>query len=777
VTNQLLDCARLAAQRHPECEQTYDRIAARHRSAIDDLLAAHEGRRTRALVDEQLGELRATLHGVRRLGQCPPAVLDVAASFGERLSALIVSAYLNRFRRTRFVDAREFLTTDAQFTHANVNFAKTNRAAREYFSSFWRQSRQPVPVVTGFIASTEDGRTTTVGRNGSDYTAAIIGAALGASTIEIWTDVDGVLSADPRAVSSAFVLPQMTYDEAMAMSSLGAKVLHAATIGPAVAKSIPIVIKNTFNPAAPGTLISGKPTNGHRLARGISSVGDVTLLTLRGRCTIGVSGTTERLFRALASHGVNVLLASQASSERTICVAVNNSQAATAAQAVEQEFQLELQHGLTTLEQKPDQAIVAVIGDGTQGRPDVAGRAFGALGRHHIDVNAIARGASECSISCVVNAAERSRALNVLHQGLFETRKSLALVVVGVGNVGGALLRQLCERRAHLLAQGLDARVIAVADSKRFVIVRDGIDPGRWREALDASVRRMDPRTLAQEIASLELANAALIDCTAAVSIVDAYPEFIAANLHIITPNKLANVQPWRRYSALRELLGAHHRQFLYETNVGAGLPIISTLRDLIASGDVITKVEGVFSGTLSYLFNTFDGTVPFSTLVRDAHRLGYTEPDPRQDLTGQDVARKLLILARQTGLKMEFDDVCVDGLVPGCLTEGPFSQQFFSTYAAHDAGMGQRLQQARARGAVLRYVGTLERGRARAEIREFPRDHPFAATKGSDNIIAFTTDRYARSPLIVQGPGAGADVTARGVLSDVFKLLHSQPQ
>ena len=492
---------------------------------------------------------------------------------------------------------------------------------------------------------------------------------------------------------------------------------------------------------------------------------------------VGIRGTAERLFRALASRGVNVILTFQASSEHTICFAVSKAEAAAAVQAVAQEFRLELRDGLTTLDQKPDQAIIAVIGEGMKGRSDVAGKVFGALGRHNIAISAIAQGASGRNISCVVDASQQSRALNIIHQGFFDTRRSLALVMVGVGNVGGALLRQLCERRAYLLEQGFDARVIAVANSKRFVIARDGINLARWREELDASERRMDPRTLAQEIARLELANAALIDCTAASSIVDAYPAFIKANLHIVTPNKRANVLPWRRYTALRELLGAHQKRFLYETNVGAGLPVISTLRDLIVNGDAITRVEGIFSGTLSYLFNTFDGTVPFSALVRDAHRMGYTEPDPREDLAGQDVARKLLILARQTGSKMELGDVCVDTLVPSCLTDGPFSHQFFSTYAAYDAEMEQRLQRARARGAVLRYVGTFERGCARAEIKEFPRDHPFATTKGNDNIIAFTTNRYANTPLIVQGPGAGADVTAMGVFSDIFKLLHYLPQ
>jgi aspartokinase/homoserine dehydrogenase 1 len=771
VTNQLLDCAHLAQRPDSASEQAYDQIAERHRSTIDSLLDDRQRCGLHALVDKQLDELRDALHGIRRLGHCPPAALDVVASFGERLSALVVSAYLNCFRRTRFVDARQFVKTDEQFTRANVNVSKTNAAAREYFSSFWRRSRA-VAVVTGFIGRSEEGRTTTIGRNGSDYSAAIIAAAVGASRIEIWTDVDGVLSADPKTVASAFVLPQMTYEEAREMSCFGAKVLHAGTIGPAVAKAIPIVIKNTFNPAAPGTLISRQRPIGCRPAKGVSSLGDVTLLTLRAHGMSGVDRIAERLFRALAAQDVNILL-SQASTDHTICLAVTKSEAATAAQAMAREFHFELRRGLAKLDQKPDQAIVAVVGEGMKGRPDVAGTVLGALGRHHIGISAVAQGRN---LSCVVHASQQSRALNAIHQHLFEPRRSLALVVVGVGNVGGALLRQLDERRSYLLEEGFDARVVAVANSKRFVVARDGIDLSRWREDLDASNRPMDPRTLAQEIARLELANAALVDCTAASSIVDAYPAFVRANLHIVTPNKRANVLPWRRYVALKQLMAERQKSFLYETNVGAGLPVISTLRDLIVNGDPINKVEGIFSGTLSYLFNTFDGTVPFSALVRDAHRMGYTEPDPREDLAGQDVARKLLILARQTGLQMELDDVSVDSLVPRCLTDGPFSAQFFSSYAAHDAAMAERLQRARARGSVLRFVGTLERGRACAEIREFPRDHPFATTRGTDNIIAFTTNRYAPTPLIVQGPGAGADVTAMGVFADIFKLLHAQP-
>jgi aspartokinase/homoserine dehydrogenase 1 len=631
-------------------------------------------------------------------------------------------------------------------------------------------------VVTGFVAATSDGQTTTLGRNGSDYSAAIVGGALNASAIEIWSDVDGVLSADPRDVPSAFVLPDVSYEEAMELSYFGAKVLHSATIAPAVACGIPILIKNTFRPDKPGTIISRRGGKGEQLVKGITAVAGVTLLTLRGLSMVGVPGIAERLFRSLASHGVNVILISQASSEHTICFAVREADTALATAAVRHEFRFEFQNHLTSLDEKPNQAIVAVVGDEMKGHPGVSGKVFGALGRHNINISAIAQGASERNISCVIDVAQQARAMNIIHQAFFEVRKCLALVVIGVGNIGGTLLRQLHEQRAYLLARGFDVTVIGVANSKRFALEGNGINLARWQDKLSASRRRMDPQVLAREIAKLELTDAAVVDCTAAESIVKAYPDFVRANLHIITPNKRANVLPWRQYAALMELLRKRQKYFLDEANVGAGLPIMSTLRDLIASGDVISKLEGIFSGTLSYLFNSFDGSMPFSALVRKAYQTGLTEPDPRDDLSGRDVARKLLILARQSGSKLEIADIHVESLVPRSLALRRFSQRFFSSLAKHDCEMAERLKRAQSRGAVLRYVGTLEGGRARAGIKEFPRGHPIAATKGSDNIIAFTTKRYSGTPLVVQGPGAGADVTAMGVFSDILKLLNYLP-
>ena len=777
VTNQLLECARLAERGEGGFEPAFDAIAKRHRAAVSQLVKKRRAR-VRAAVDALLTELHSTLQGIHLLRHCPLRALDMTASFGERLSTLIVAAYLDQTVPSVPVDSRELVVTDDQFTHAAVIFRKTNRRTNAYFTRLFRKSPRSIPIVTGFIGATEDGQTTTIGRNGSDYSAAIIGAAVGASVIEIWTDVDGVLSADPRIVPAAFVLPEMTYEEAMELSYFGAKVLHSATIAPAVAKRIPILIKNTFNPEAPGTLISRKGADhGGDLAKGITSVGDLSLLTLRGPGMVGVPGVAERLFRALASRRVSVVIISQASSEHTICFGVRSVDAAAAVGAIRHEFQFEFHEQSMLVDVKDEQAILAVVGEGMKGRPGVAGKVFEALGRQNINISAIAQGGSERNISCVIDAPQQARALNAIHQGFFEQRKRLALAVVGVGNVGGAVLRQVQQQRTYLLSKGFDVSVVGVANSKRFVADARGLDLSAWKERLHASSDRMDSEAFAERLAAMDLTNAALVDCTSGPTIVDAYPAYIDANLHIITPNKWANALPWQRYSTLMEMLDQRKRHFLFEANVGAGLPVVSTLRDLIASGDEIVRIEGILSGTLSYLFNTFDGTTPFSALVRDAHAMGYTEPDPREDLSGQDVARKLLILARQIGLQMDLEEVQVDSLVPAPLSRGKYSPAFLHAFARYDKTIAERVRRAAARGAVLRYVGTLERGRARAGLKEFPRQHPVASAKGSDNVIAFTTKRYARTPLVVQGPGAGADVTAMGVFSDILKLLHYLPR
>ncbi|MEW6512022.1 MAG: bifunctional aspartate kinase/homoserine dehydrogenase I [Bacteroidota bacterium] len=776
VTNQLLECANLAEHGDERFRPVYETLAGRHRDALRDLHNGRPPKRVTADLEQMLAELYDALHGVYLLRHGSPQALDLTASFGERLSALILASYLSRTRPAHVLDARQCVHTDDQFTRAGVLMDRTQRAVRGYINALSARSGRVIPVVTGFIGATEDGRTTTLGRNGSDYSAAIVGAAVRASSIEIWTDVDGILSADPQAVTSAFVIPQLSYEEAMELSYFGAKVLHAATIAPAVSQRIPIVIKNTYNPSSPGTRISQHAEPWEGVAKGITSVDDCTLLTLRGMSMVGVPGTAERLFRCLASSGVNVILISQASSEHTICFAISAGDVPAARRAVAAEFRYELQHNLTLLDEKPRQTIVAVVGEGMRGTPGVSGKVFQALGRNSVNVSAIAQGASERNISFVIDSSRKLRALNVIHEAFFEKTKKLAVIVIGVGNIGGALLRQLHQQRAFLRDHRFDVHVLGIANSKRMLVSPQGIDLGRWKEELQRSPHRMESGALLRHLAALEFTNAVVIDCTASSEIVNLYEDFVRLNMHIVTPNKNANVLPWKRYKRLMDLLQARQKYFLHEANVGAGLPVISTLNDLVASGDTVVKIEGVFSGTLSYLFNHFDGMKPFSALVQEAVELGYTEPDPREDLCGNDVARKLLILARQLGLPMDLRHVRVENLVPQPLRKGRLPRLFYRRLSHYDAAMQRKLLAARKRGATLRYIGILQGRAAFAGVKEIPADHPFAATHGSDNIIAFTTHRYARTPLVVQGPGAGADVTAMGVFSDLLKLLHYLP-
>ncbi|MGD0337996.1 MAG: bifunctional aspartate kinase/homoserine dehydrogenase I [Bacteroidota bacterium] len=777
ITNQLLECAALAEAGNPTYGKLYAKIVKRHESMVSSLFKNHRNRTLDSEINQLLGELHDVLHGINLLRHAPERSLDLTASFGERLSTLILSAFINIKRTSVPVDARDMIITDDQFTHAAVQFDKTNVVIRRYFNRlFSHRKRLPIPVVTGFIASTEDGRTTTLGRNGSDYTAAIIGAAMHASVVEIWTDVDGVMSADPRAVPSAFVIPRLSYEEAMEMSFFGAKVLHSATIAPAVAEKIPILIKNTLNPSAPGTLISESTETWEGSAKGMSSVDQVSLLTIRGLGMVGVHGTAERLFRALATAGVNIILISQASSEHTICFAVSSADTDRACEAIRNEFHYEVQNNLTVIDVRKDQTIIAVVGENMQGTPGVSGRVFSAVGRNAINVNAIAQGGSELNISFVIDGSQRVRALNVVHEAFFEKRKKLALIIIGVGNIGSTLLKQLHQQRKFLIENGFDVRVCGISNSKQYVLSNEGIDPGEWRKALDTSPYRFNPDEFINQITKMELTNAALVDCTASSEIVDRYPDFVRANMHIVTPNKKANVLPWKRYQELMDVLRKRQKFFFYEANVGAGLPVISTLQDLMASGDTVIKIEGIFSGTLSYIFNCYDGNRPFSALLREAHTLGYTEPDPRDDLSGQDVARKILILARQLGLQMDLDDIYIQNLVPPRLRSGKFSMGFFKSLRDTDAAFERLLSEARSHGSILRYVGWLSNGAARAEIKEYPSNHPFASTKDTDNIIAFTTQRYAKTPLVIQGPGAGADVTAMGVFSDIRKLLYYLP-
>jgi len=551
TTDQLLTCARAAERGDSEYRKYFQTLSRRHFKVLQDFLPGRKGLTTRNNVVELLRELRETLSGIELLHDSPPRTLDLVASFGERLSSVIVAAYFNQKRRAFPVDARNLIVTDDHFTSAGVLFGPTNKAIRGYF----QQHRKGTVVVTGFLGATEDGRTTTIGRNGSDYTATILGAALGASMVEIWTDVDGIMSADPRSVPAAFVLPQVTYEEAMELSYFGAEVLHSAALAPAVAANIPILIKNTLNPAVRGTLISKKPEYWEGTAKGISSIDGIALLTLRGLTMVGVPGTAERLFRTLAKRRVNVILISQASSEHTICFAIRRNDITVAQKAIQEEFHYEIQARVVALDEKTPQTIVAVVGEGMKGTPGVAGKVFQALGQNGVNISAIAQGASERNISFVIDSTNKVRALNIIHSAFFEKRKKLHLIIVGVGNIGATLLQQLLRQQEYLLSRGFDVRVCGLANSEHMVFNANGVEIRRWQEELKHADKKMDAQQMVEEIRKLDLMNVALVDCTASEELSRAYALFVDANTHIVTPNKKANVLPLKQYKTLKEIL------------------------------------------------------------------------------------------------------------------------------------------------------------------------------------------------------------------------------
>jgi len=641
-------------------------------------------------------------------------------------------------------------------------------------------------IITGFIASDQRGVQTTLGRNGSDFSASIFGALLDAAEIHIWTDVDGVLSADPRRVPDATVIDSLTYNEAMELAYFGAKVIHPQTMAPAVGGAIPIWIRNTFAAEKPGTLICAQPTSTLPV-KGIASIDKVALINLEGAGMIGVPGTAHRLFGALREDGISVILISQGSSEHSICCAVPYDQGERAATLVRQAFQRELMEGqIQSVEIDSDLAILAVVGDGMAGTPGVAAKVFNSLGTAGVNVRAIAQGASERNISVVVDGRSATRALRAVHASLYLSPHTISIGVIGPGTVGRVFLDQLASQSARLRQQfKIDLRMRGILGSNRMVLSESGIPLEHWRREYEERGIPADLDRFIEHVRVDYLPHSVVIDCTASAEIAGRYAAWLGAGMHIVTPNKKANSADLAYYRAVHEARRAAGSHYLYEATVGAGLPVVHTLRDLRETGDEITSVEGIFSGTLAYLFNIYDGRTAFSDIVLDARQRGYTEPDPRDDLSGMDVARKLIILGREMGLELELGDVKIESLVPAGLESGSI-EDFMARLPRHDAAMRERLEAARERGKVLRYVGRLtcertpgtEPGGVRAQsgiatvgLTELDGRHPFANIALTDNVVRFATRRYCDNPLIVQGPGAGPEVTAGGVFADLLRL------
>ncbi|MCS6824238.1 MAG: bifunctional aspartate kinase/homoserine dehydrogenase I [Cytophagaceae bacterium] len=770
VTNLLIETARKAADSDISYKDSIQQLEEKHIQAIKTLIDVKIQSKTIAYVKTLIHELEDLMHGIYLLKEFSARSCDLISSFGERFSTYIITEYMNQFGiDAEMLDAREVIVTNDDFGQAKVDFIQTNKKIKEYFSS-----RKKIQFVTGFIGATSKGETTTLGRGGSDYTASIIGAALQAKVIEIWTDVDGVMTADPKKVPQAFTLPAISYVEAMEISHFGAKVIYPPTLQPAFAKKIPIAIKNTFNPEFPGTLISERAKANDFLIKSITSIDTISLLTLQGSGLQGVSGISARLFGALAKYKINVILITQASSEYSICFAVNSKDGARAAEILEEEFQQEISSKkIDKVICNNDLAIVAIIGENMRNTPGISGRMFNALGKNGINVVAIAQGSSELNLSVVIPAADLSKALNALHESFFISDiKTLNLFIVGLGLIGSTLIRQIQHQAEFLKKEKrLQIHVVGIANSKKMLFDISGIDISDWKKQLEQNGENVNLKKFVQQIQQLNLPNSIFIDNTSGDTVPELYEDVLNERVSIVTPNKVANSGKYAVYEKLKKLAEKNRVKFLYETNVGAGLPVINTLQDLMYSGDKILKIEGVLSGTLSYIFNTFKGDKKFSDVVKEAKEKGYTEPDPRDDLNGKDVARKILILSREAGVPLEFEDVKVQNILPEPCLKATSVEAFFEELEKHNDYFSSLREKAERKNCVLRFIAKLENNKASVSLQEVDSEHPFYSLSGSDNVIAYTTERYKERPLVVKGPGAGAEVTAAGVFADILRI------
>ena len=771
ITDKLLNTSTMAAQGNLAYEKELSEIIARHLDVIEGVI---EDRWIRMEVQRQvmrlLDELSNIFKGVYLINDLSPKTSDTIVSYGERLSSLIVS---NVIKGAQLFDSRKFIKTVKQFNKHIVDFDETNRLILETFNPLPK-----VSLVPGFISSSaETGEVTNLGRGGSDYTASILASALNASILEIWTDVDGFMTADPRVISSAYVIDRLSFTEAMELCNFGAKVIYPPTIYPVYHKNIPIRILNTFNPAAPGTYISKeKERKGSRaIIKGISSINDTCLITVQGLGMVGVIGVNYRIFKTLAKNGISVFMVSQASSENNTTFAVKNADADLAVQVLNEEFALERAQGdMNDTVAEKDLATVAIVGENMKRTPGIAGKLFGTLGRAGISVIACAQGASETNISFVIKLKYLRKALNSIHDSFFLSEyKVLNLFIAGIGTVGGNLLEQIRIQRPKLMEQnGLKLNVVGISNSKKARILREGINLDNYREELRLHGEDSNPQHLCDEILKMNIFNSVFVDCTASPDVAALYVTLMNNNVSVVAANKEAASSPYENYIKLKET--ARHRdiKFLFETNVGAGLPIINTMNDLINSGDHILKLEAVLSGTLNYIFNTISADIPFSKAIQMAKESGYSEPDPRIDLCGKDVIRKLVILAREAGYRVEQSDVKRNLFIPESFFEGTL-EDFWRQVQTLDSHFEQQRQQLEAEGKHFRFVARMENGACEVGLQAVDSHHPFFDLEGSNNIIMISTERYHEYPMIIKGYGAGADVTAAGVFADIISIAN----
>ncbi len=766
VTDLILKAARAAATGTEDFHIILSDIKDRHSQTILDLFNG-----TGPMIyiaEELLDELEQILTGITLVGELTPKTLDRIAGIGERISSHIVAQYIPGAIRK---DAADLIQTDSNFGRAVVNFAVTNQKIKNAFDSF-----SGVAVVPGFIAKNFKGEFTTLGRGGSDYTAAILAAALEVESLEIWTDVDGFMTADPRVISKAYTIPELTYSEAMELSHFGAKVIYPPTILPVYQEGIPIHVKNTFNPESKGTIIlSGAKTPKERPIKGISSISGISLLTLQGIGMVGVTGISMRLFTALASVNVNVILISQASSENSISVAIDDHVVLLAENAIRDEFEKEIRTGqVSRIDVERELSIVAIVGENMKHTTGIAGKLFSTIGKNGINIIAIAQGASELNISWVVKNSELRKTLNVVHESFFLSENvEMNVFLLGIGTVGSNLLQQLQKQQSKLLEQKhLRMKLTGVANSRKMAFSRDGLDMADFKGILESSDKKSELRGFVDEMKSLNIYNSVFVDCTASNEVSTFYREILEANISVVTANKVAASSAYENYIGLKNVAKEKGVKFLFETNVGAGLPIISTLNDLVNSGDSILKIEAVLSGTLNFIFNTISQEIPLSKTIRMAKEQGFSEPDPRLDLNGVDVARKILILARESGYPLEMEDITIDRFVPDEFFEGSLDD-FWNNISKLDAEFEEKRKKLEAENKKWRFVAQYDDGKAHIGLQEVDARHPFYDLEGSNNLVMYTTERYHEFPMLIKGYGAGASVTAAGVFADLIKVSN----
>lgn len=770
VTNLLTKMAENAAERIP-FDEDLKIVEERHFEVVKKLIAVKYQNPVFTKLKLMLNELEDILQGISALRELSLQSKDLVVSFGERLSNYMVSKIMEQdVAQALYIDASHYIKTDSNFGHAHINEELTNQLIR----SLGQTHADKLVFVTGFIGSNEQGRITTLGRGGSDYTAAILGSVLQASAIEIWTDVNGMLTADPRIVKKAFSQPTLSYNEAMELSYFGAKVIYPPTMIPAFLKKIPIVIRNTFEPEFPGTVIQFESGKSAYPIKGISSIADISVINVSGSGMIGKSGFSGRLFTLLAREQINVVLITQSSSEHSITFAVHPSDATKAVQLIKAEFELELEANklvLPTVEN--GLSVLAIVGENMKRTPGMSGRLFHALGRNGINVRAIAQGSSELNISVIIERENMAKALNTVHDAFFaELKKTVYVFSLGTGNIGATLLKQIQEQYDFLVENNdLEIKIAGISNSRKMIFDAKGVDLANWRTTLEEQGEVADLSGFVERMKEMNLPNCVFVDNTASPLPTTYYLEAFKSNISVVTCNKIANSGSYEQYTALHETARKYGVDFFYETNVGAGLPIVRVLKDLMLSGDRIVRIEAILSGTISYIFNNFTGEASFYDVVKKAQELGYTEPDPRDDLGGVDFMRKMLILARDAGHVIEPSDVDLGAILPQACLEAASVDDFYAELLKADHYFNALKEEAESQKKVIRYIGKLEDGKVAIALEMVDENHPFYALSGSDNIISFTTERYKERPLVVKGPGAGAEVTAAGVFADLVNV------